>query len=204
MNFLTFLVCVVAGYLAGSIPTAYLFVRIKAGADLRFKGSGNIGALNVYNVTGSKWTGIIVGLIDAIKGFLVAWSAWYLTGSFWAQSAALSAAILGHNYPVWLRFRGGRGLAAAAGGMFGMGVGYTAVWCLVWFVIFRMKKSVIKANFAAVVLTPFILIAVPSSWISAVLFHEISATDYIYFSFILSGILCLKHIREITGVIRVH
>lgn len=117
------------GYLIGSIPTAFLVVRRRTGMDLRREGSGNIGAMNTYGVTGSKWTGVIVMLLDAVKGlgavllgqYLDARFGWNL-GPFWAGSLGLIGAVAGHNYNLWLTLSagtlsGGKGLASAAGGL---------------------------------------------------------------------------------------
>ena len=178
-----------AGYLVGSIPTAYLIVRLRAGLDVRTQGSRNVGALNAYNVTQSKKTGIVVGILDGLKGLAVALAAGQLLGgSFWIQSLTLSGAIIGHNYPVWLRFHGGRGLSTAAGGMFAIGISYTIVWCLTWFISSKFFKGVLNVNLVAIILAPIILLMLPSAWIEAVMVRKVPATDYRFFSFILSGI----------------
>ena len=183
-----------AGYLVGSIPTAYLIVRLRAGLDVRTQGSRNVGALNAYNVTQSKKTGIVVGILDGLKGLAVALAAGQLLGgSFWIQSLALSGAIIGHNYPVWLRFHGGRGLSTAAGGMFAIGISYTIVWCLTWFISSKFFKGVLNVNLVAIILAPIILLMLPSAWIEAVMVRKVPATDYRFFSFILSGILLMSH-----------
>ena len=200
---MTLLISIFGGYLFGSIPTAYLIVRRRAGIDIRKNGSGNVGAFNSYDVTQSKKIGIIVGLLDGVKGFIVALAAWQLLGgSFWNQAAALCSALIGHNYPVWLRFRGGRGLAPAAGGMFAIGISYTIVWCAMWVIVFKIENDILKANIFAILLTPMILLIVPSAWIEAVMVHNISATDYRIFSFIMSGIHLLSHWRPLKEIIQ--
>lgn len=185
----------IGGYLVGSIPTAYLTVRWRSGVDVRSSGSGNVGALNAFSVTRSKGTGVIVGVLDGAKGLLVAVVAGpFLGGDFWLQSVALAGALLGHNYPVWLRFHGGRGLATAAGGFFAIGVSYTIVWCLSWFVTFRLVRDVLKANIIAILATPIVLLLLPAEWIEALMLRQISATDYRTFSFIISGLHLLSHL----------
>ncbi|MCX6122649.1 MAG: glycerol-3-phosphate acyltransferase [Ignavibacteriales bacterium] len=197
------LISIFGGYLFGSIPTAYLIVRRRAGIDIRKTGSGNVGAFNSYDVTQSKRIGIIVGVLDGVKGFLVALTVGQiLGGSFWNQSAALCGALIGHNYPVWLRFRGGRGLAPAAGGMFAIGISYTIVWCATWAIAFGRVKDILKANIAAIILAPIILLIIPSMWIEAVMVRNISATDYRIFSFIMSGIHLLSHWRPMKEIIQ--
>jgi len=183
-----------AGYLVGSIPTAYLIVRLRAGLDVRTQGSRNVGALNAYNVTQSKKTGIVVGILDGLKGLAVALAAGQiLGGSFWIQSLALSGAIIGHNYPVWLRFHGGRGLSTAAGGMCAIGISYTIVWCLTWFISSKFIKDILHVNLAAIILAPIIVMMLPSAWIEMLMVRKAPATDYRFFSFILSGFLLISH-----------
>ena len=191
---LTLLICIFGGYLIGSIPTAYLVVRLTSGIDIRLNGSGNVGALNSYEVTQQKYIGIVVGVLDGVKGFIAAFAAaQFLDGSFWNQGAALGSALLGHNYPVWLRFRGGRGLAPAAGGTFAIGLSYTIIWCTTWVIAYKSGGDILKANIAAILLTPIILMMIPSAWMNAVMVRDIAATDYIVFSFIMSGILAMSH-----------
>jgi acyl phosphate:glycerol-3-phosphate acyltransferase len=118
------LIIVVVSYLLGSIPFGYLLVRIFRGQDVRQTGSGNIGATNVAR-TGSKGLGIATLLLDASKGYAAVRFAFWLAGSRGLESnsqtifllAALAAfcAILGHMFTVWLRFKGGKGVATAVG-----------------------------------------------------------------------------------------
>jgi glycerol-3-phosphate acyltransferase PlsY len=106
---------IVLGYLLGSIPFGYLLVRATGGGDIRFKGSGNIGATNVARTSG--WSvGIATLLLDAAKGFLAARLTEHFSGGNvrFMMYAGL-AAILGHIFPVWLRFEGGKGVATALG-----------------------------------------------------------------------------------------
>ena len=199
---LTVLISIVGGYLFGSIPTAYLLVRRRAGIDIRTTGSGNVGAYNSYDVTQSKLVGIVVGVLDGIKGWVAAFAAGQMTGgSFWIQAAALCGALIGHNYPVWLRFLGGRGLAPAAGGMFAIGISFTIIWCGTWFVAFKSIKDILKANIVAVFLTPFILVIMPSTWLDAMMISHGTATEYRIFSFIISGILFLSHWHPLKNII---
>jgi acyl phosphate:glycerol-3-phosphate acyltransferase len=122
------LIIVAVSYLLGSIPFGYLLVRIFRGVDVRTTGSGNIGATNVARL-GSKALGIATLLLDALKGYAAVWIAGILVSQsphspdIWIMGelvvvlmalAGLSA-IVGHMFPVWLGFRGGKGVATAAG-----------------------------------------------------------------------------------------
>jgi len=105
---------VVLGYLIGSIPFALLVARQRRVADLRLVGSGNLGAANVMRTSGVT-AGVVVALLDMTKGAVSVWLAARLTDDTTAPAAAGIAAIVGHVYPVWLRFRGGKGVATACG-----------------------------------------------------------------------------------------
>ncbi len=119
---LTYLIVACAAYLAGSIPFGYLLIRIFRQEDIRSVGSGNIGATNVLR-SGGKKLGILTFILDACKGYVAVIGAAYfvhLPGlpPVPPQNAAAVAAvfaILGHVYPVWLRFKGGKGVATGFG-----------------------------------------------------------------------------------------
>jgi glycerol-3-phosphate acyltransferase PlsY len=104
-----------AAYLLGAIPFGYLLVKWKTGGDVRAAGSGNIGATNVLRTTG-RLAGFTTLVMDAAKGFVAVWLADRLTGgnTAWMSAAAL-AAMLGHAYPVFLRFHGGKAVATFVG-----------------------------------------------------------------------------------------
>ncbi|MFZ1978373.1 MAG: glycerol-3-phosphate acyltransferase [Bacteroidota bacterium] len=186
------------GYLVGSIPTAYLIVLFKWERDVRKAGSGKVGAFNAYNVSQSKSTGIIVGVLDGLKGFLVALAVGQVFGyGFWLQAVALLGTIIGHNYPIWLRFRGGRGLAPAAGGLCAIGISYTLVWSAVWYAAFRSSKQIIPANLTAIIASPFILLILPGKWLEFLMIRNISAGQYRLFAFLISAVHLLSHGDEI-------
>jgi acyl phosphate:glycerol-3-phosphate acyltransferase len=107
-------ILIVAAYLLGSIPFALVLARRWSGRDLRRIGSGNLGAANALRASGVK-AGVAVAILDMLKGALSVMIAERLSGSAAAPAAAGVAAIVGHIYPVWLRFRGGKGVATACG-----------------------------------------------------------------------------------------
>jgi len=108
----------VAAYLLGSIPFGLLLTRLFGGVDVRKSGSGNIGATNVARVAGPL-AGILTLLFDAGKGAAAVWLAGRVSNesATWMMIAALGA-LLGHCFPIWLKFRGGKGVATAAGAFF--------------------------------------------------------------------------------------
>ena len=104
---------ILLGYLAGSIPFAYLLAR-RAGVDVRHAGSGNVGAANVLRTTGAA-RGVSVMLLDVAKGATAVLLAYAAAPGPGTAAASGAAAVVGHIYPVWLRFHGGKGVAVAAG-----------------------------------------------------------------------------------------
>jgi glycerol-3-phosphate acyltransferase PlsY len=104
---------VLAAYLLGSIPFALILAR-RWGSDLRAVGSGNLGATNVMRASGVR-AGVLVAILDMSKGAVSVWLAARISDGAPLPAAAGLAAILGHIYPVWLRFRGGKGVATACG-----------------------------------------------------------------------------------------
>ena len=104
---------VLAAYLLGSIPFALILAR-RWGADLRQVGSGNLGAANVMRASGVR-AGVLVAALDMAKGAASVWIASRVSDGTDLPAAAGLAAIVGHVYPIWLRFRGGKGVATACG-----------------------------------------------------------------------------------------
>jgi glycerol-3-phosphate acyltransferase PlsY len=106
---------VLLGYVFGSIPFGYLLVRARSGGDVRAMGSGNIGATNVARTAGFA-IGVATLVLDAAKGFFAVWLAGHFSdGNIRFMMYAGLAAILGHVFPVWLKFSGGKGVATALG-----------------------------------------------------------------------------------------
>lgn len=111
---MTRIIVVVVAYLLGSIPFGYLIVRRKMGADIRQTGSGGTGATNVSRRAG-KAAGVLTLLLDAAKGSATVLIARAVAGDDWVIAAAAIAALVGHMFPVWLGFRGGKGVATGVG-----------------------------------------------------------------------------------------
>lgn len=113
-----YLIVIIIGYLLGSIPFGYVLVKLFRGEDVRSTGSGNIGATNVAR-TGSKGLAIATLALDALKGAVAVLAARALTPAgispFPLMAMAALAAVLGHLFPVWLKFKGGKGVATALG-----------------------------------------------------------------------------------------
>ncbi|MCC6363295.1 MAG: glycerol-3-phosphate 1-O-acyltransferase PlsY [Bryobacterales bacterium] len=109
------LIALIAAYLLGGIPFGFLLVRLKTGRDVRQSGSGNIGATNVLRTSG-RALGVLTLMLDVAKGFAAVWVASWLTGAnpLWVSAAALAVA-LGHAFPAFLGFHGGKAAATSVG-----------------------------------------------------------------------------------------
>jgi glycerol-3-phosphate acyltransferase PlsY len=149
-------------YLLGSIPFGYLLVRLFRHEDIRTTGSGNIGATNVLR-SGSKGLGIATLLLDALKGFIavvlaqhIAVRAGFPTAFDIAALAAL-AAVVGHCFPIWLGFRGGKGVATALGVFFALVPAVTVLYLLIIFAIIVIPTRYVSlASIVAAASFPFL------------------------------------------------
>lgn len=156
------LLSLLAGYLLGSVPFGLLVARLK-GVDIRQHGSGNIGATNVWRVCG--WCfGLPVFVLDVVKGVvsvLVArWIATRLHGDsvciVWAGVAAATACILGHSFPIWLGFKGGKGVATSLGALAGLMPLVSLGVLLLWAIVFKASGYVSLASIVAAVALPLL------------------------------------------------
>jgi acyl phosphate:glycerol-3-phosphate acyltransferase len=152
-----YLLVITSSYLLGSIPFGYLAGRI-AGVDVRRHGSGNIGATNVLRVLGWKY-GYPVFLADTLKGFFAVRLALWLGTSSPVTASKLGVlaaicAVLGHSFPIWLGFRGGKGVATSAGAYFGLLPAETLIAVAVWVITFLLFRFVSVASVAAAVAVP--------------------------------------------------
>ncbi len=161
---LTYAEILAAGYLIGSIPFGYLAGKA-AGIDIREHGSKNIGATNVWRVLGKKW-GLPTFLCDALKGtfavLLGFWIARHSPGAFQdAAFAGITAAIgciLGHNFPIWLRFKGGKGVATSLGVIFGMVPLAALIIFAIWGLVFKTTRYVSLASIVAAIAFPLTVV----------------------------------------------
>ena len=160
MDFLAVLPRIAGAFLLGSIPTGYLVARAK-GVDIRQHGSGNIGATNVFRTLG-KPLGVLVFILDALKGFAAVWlAARYGGPSAWPAILAAVAAIAGHNYTPWLGFKGGKGIATSAGVLIALMPWAVLAIALVWFAVFFATRYVSLASICASAALP---VAVGALW----------------------------------------
>lgn len=149
---------VLLGYLAGSVPFAFLLAR-RAGVDVRVAGSGNVGAANVLRTTGIL-PGLLVMLLDIAKGAAAIALANVSSAAPMTVAAAGGAAIVGHVYPVWLKFRGGKGVAVAAGVFGVLAPAGTAIACVIFLAVVVATRYVSLGSVAASVALP------PAAWLT--------------------------------------
>jgi glycerol-3-phosphate acyltransferase PlsY len=148
-----------AAYLLGSIPFGYLIVKLRHGADVRSVGSGNIGATNVARVAGFA-AGAATLLLDAGKGFLAVWGAKHLASAniSWMAVAGL-AAVVGHMFPVWIEFRGGKGVATAVGVFLPICWQAIAAAAVIWVIVVSIWRYVSLASMVAAATLPMLVYA---------------------------------------------
>lgn len=189
---LDYLLAPVIGYLLGSCPNGYLVSRAR-GIDIRQHGSGNIGATNVLRVLGKKW-GYLVFALDALKGFAAVRIAFAIgsasligdTQRDLVGIVAGLACILGHTFPVWLGFRGGKGVATSAGVLLGlMPIAVFSVLA-VWLLLFQITKYVSVASIGAALALPLFVIAY-------LRFGMLTGASLLPFSILIGGVVVWRH-----------
>jgi glycerol-3-phosphate acyltransferase PlsY len=192
---LAYLAVALLSYLLGSIPFALLAAKL-AGLDIREHGSGNIGATNVVRVLGWKY-GYPVFVADALKGLVAVRLAILLATEEGLSISVLGviaavAAIFGHSFPVWLRFRGGKGVATSGGAVFGLMPTSALVAGAVWIVTFFVFRYVSIASMAAAVSLPLslLLISYPPNLV------------LIVFSILVTALVILRHRSNIKRLLQ--
>jgi glycerol-3-phosphate acyltransferase PlsY len=139
------------GYALGAIPFGLLLTRLSGGGDIRAIGSGNIGATNVLR-TGRKGLAALTLVLDMLKGFFAVWVATqFLPG---AEIVAAAGAFLGHLYPIWLGFKGGKGSATYGGVLFGLFWPVGVVYAVMWVGVLVLSRISSVAGLAAALSAP--------------------------------------------------
>jgi glycerol-3-phosphate acyltransferase PlsY len=181
------IIAVVLGYLLGSIPTAYIVTRLAKGEDVRRLGGGNVGGLNVYREVG-KLPAAVVAIVDLAKGAAaVAIAYWLLDLEVYFVLAAALAAVVGHNWMVWLKFSGGKGMGSAIGGLFVLMPLYHYSWGLAFFfavvlILFIITRNVALSMGAGLLSLPFI------AWLG------MKSAPFIIYSVVLGLVILAKFI----------
>ncbi|WP_156461092.1 glycerol-3-phosphate 1-O-acyltransferase PlsY [Devosia sp. Root436] len=158
------LYAIVLGYLCGSVPFGLLLTRAAGLGDIRDIGSGNIGATNVLR-TGNRWVAAATLVLDAAKAALPILVARY----YWGENAAMLAAIgalLGHCFPVWLNFKGGKGVSVMIGSLLALSWPVGLIFCAVWLVIAFAQKMSSLAALTAAATAPIFAFVVVNEWLA--------------------------------------
>ena len=195
---MNYLACSLIGYLLGSLPTAYIILRKTHKVDITETGSGNVGAMNSFEVSRSILIGALVFLIDALKGLLSVYlSLLFFNGDFIYPALALFFAVFSHCFNPWLKFKGGRGLATAVGGAILLSPIIPAAWCILWVLVYLFKKDILLANISAIILTIILTI----SSIEIIYKYSFPTPDsygtLLMFSVALLTIIFIKHIEPL-------
>ena len=189
------------GYLLGSFPSGYFAGQI-VGVDVRSKGSGNIGATNVLRVLGKGW-GYTVFFLDAFKGFAAVRFAFFLTEHLpltrdYAVYFAILGAVMsvfGHTFPLWLGFKGGKGVATSAGAIFGLMPLAAVIVVLVWIIVFEISRYVSMASLVAAMALP-VTVGLLIHW------KMIESAALLYFSIFLMVLVVWRHRSNFSRLIK--
>ena len=171
---------IIFGYLLGSIPSGLLISKAK-GIDIRKVGSGNIGGTNVLRALGFKWAGLTI-ISDVLKGVIPAYLAINFSTLDWEIVLVAISPILGHVFPVWLKFKGGKGVATTLGVLFILlEWKILLVWLLIWLLVLVASKTM---SFTNLLMASFLPLAF---WFSS------CSLTYFIFGFILAILIWWTH-----------
>ena len=163
-SYLTTLYAVLVGYLCGSVPFGLILTRAAGLGDIRAIGSGNIGATNVLR-TGNRWLAAATLILDAAKAAAPVLLARYFWGEEAARVAAMGA-FLGHCFPIWLNFKGGKGVAVFIGSMLALSWPVGLIFCAVWLLIALTRKLSSLAALTAAVTAPIFAYVLVDEWLA--------------------------------------
>ncbi|MFZ3057537.1 MAG: glycerol-3-phosphate 1-O-acyltransferase PlsY [Minisyncoccales bacterium] len=149
------LIFIVLGYFFGSIPFGYIIAKLKK-VDIQKQGSGNIGATNVSRVLGFKYA-ILVGLLDILKVILPAIIAKQYLVNDWYICLAILAPMIGHIFPIWLKFKGGKAVSSVFASMIViLGWKYSLIFLLIWIIALRLIKIMSLTNLIVIWFVPLL------------------------------------------------
>jgi glycerol-3-phosphate acyltransferase PlsY len=180
----------IVSYFIGSIPTGYLTARLLKGVDIRTIGSGGTGATNVRRVAGKRWA-VFVTVLDMLKGVFALLFTAVATGALpWGLALSGFAAVMGHNYPVWLKFKGGKGVATTYGVMFFLwpyeSFAVTLLSGAVWYFVMTSTRYVSLASLLSLLSFPLFF------WMLSAPF------PFIFISIVLAALSICRHSANIS------
>ena len=202
------LIAGIIGYLLGSIAFSKIIVKKTTGLDLTVEGSKNTGAMNSYETTGKKWIGVSVFLLDGLKGFFSCIIVYFLflgnENLMMLISYSGVFAVIGHNFNLWLRMKGGRGLATAVGVLLFVNPIAIFQWLLVWLIsYFGVRKNIHVANAIATIGAPIMVLISPDKLIEITMLVDIDgASGYLQLVAMLAFVILLKHIEPLQNLVK--
>ena len=197
-----YLISSAVGFLLGSIPSAYLIVKKTKGINILDSGSGNAGAYNSYEVSNSKFIGLLVLLADTMKGTLsVLVPILIYPDIFVTAGLSLLFAVLAHCYNPWIGFRGGRGLATAAGGAVVILPFLFLVWSILWVIFYLMKRDISLSNIAATIMALIILFITSDIAVKYTFLVPENQSTLVVLTTAILVIIFIKHIEPLKELI---
>lgn len=173
----------ILGYFAGSAPTGYIVAKVLMGIDIRTIGSGNIGATNVGRLMGKEWA-MAVAIFDMLKGGIIVFAASFFITDPTVLALTGAVSVIGHDYPVWLRFRGGKGVATT----FGVFAFYdffdpwpALLGGAVWYLVLKKTKYVSVSSMVGLASAAIFMIVFGMPW------------QYCFAGFTLTGMSVWRH-----------
>jgi len=186
------------GYLLGSFPTAFIFLKKTKGIDITKEGSGSVGAMNSFEITNSKAIGITVFFIDFLKGISsVLIPAFLFPNEFIFPAISLLFAVFSHCFNPWIKFNGGRGLATAAGGAAFLFPFLLVVWAVLWVIFYMMRKDIIFANISSTVLSIFVVFGTTNIAVKYAFPEPKSFSELVLVSSAILMIIFIRHIEPL-------
>jgi len=166
--FLKALGAILIGYLLGAFPTGVIVAKICCGADVRQAGSGHTGGSNVARVVGSPWPGVVTAIIDLFLGGLAAYLGPNLCGSPWGACCSGVAAVIGHNWSLYIGLAGGIGLSSLFGMLLAQATLPTLTvgggFALLWLALRKVLGHEARCTMIALPLVPLLLLALGQPW----------------------------------------
>jgi glycerol-3-phosphate acyltransferase PlsY len=187
-----YLAAFVLAYLLGSVPFGFVLTKLAGLGDIRGIGSGNIGATNVLR-TGRKGLAAATLLLDGAKGAVAV-----LIAGMWGPDMALMAgygAVIGHLFPVWLRFRGGKGVATTLGVLLAIAFPVGAAACITWLIVAAVFRYSSLAALLALALAPLYALFLPLLWRTGA--EAVGDRQSALFAAVLAVLVWIKHHENI-------
>jgi glycerol-3-phosphate acyltransferase PlsY len=193
-----YLFSILIGYLLGAIPSAYLLVKFFHNVDITKNGSGNVGALNSLEVTNSKFIGAAVLILDFLKGLLsILIIKHFFEDNFQLLVNTALFSVIGHCFSIFLKFKGGRGLATAAGSLILIAPSIFVIWVIIWLISYLYKRHIHFANIGATILTAILSFTAQKSLIYFTFPYSTNKWVFSTYITLIMIVILIKHFKPI-------